>query len=97
MNSLTEPIRLFPPPQEAFFIDRPNRFLVRCRHNGDFISAHLPNPGRLQELLLPGARLLIVPDDGKHRKNRYTVVGVMRNGRVIMLHTWDLSRSTSHP
>jgi sugar fermentation stimulation protein A len=84
MTSSVKSLRLFLPPQEAFFIERPNRFLVRCRYNGEVVSAHLPNPGRLQELLLPDARVLIVPGKGK---NPYTVVGIIHDGRVIMVHT----------
>jgi sugar fermentation stimulation protein A len=81
------PIRLFPPPEEAIFVERPNRFLVRCRYRGRTINAHLPNPGRLQELLLPDARLLIIAGKGKHRKNAHTAVAVKKEGRTIMLHT----------
>lgn len=87
MNSPSQPIRLFSTPCEAFFIERPNRFLVRCHYNGKVVSAHMPNPGRLQELLLPDARLLIVPAKGEKRKNPYTVVGVVHDDRVIMVHT----------
>ena len=87
MISPTESIRLFPPPEKAIFIERPNRFLVRCRHKGRVVTAHLPNPGRLQELFLPEAPLLIIPASGKHLKNPFTVVGVIKGGRVIMLDT----------
>ncbi|NIM52319.1 MAG: hypothetical protein GTN62_13575 [Gemmatimonadales bacterium] len=38
-------------------MDRPNRFLVRCRLDGGSVAAHLPDPGRLSELLVPGRRL----------------------------------------
>jgi sugar fermentation stimulation protein A len=42
----------------AVFVDRPNRFLVRCLLDGrKFVEAQMPNPGRLAELLLPGATL----------------------------------------
>lgn len=82
-----ETVRLFPPPQEALFVRRANRFVVHCRQGGRLVHAHLPNPGRLQELLLPGCRLLLVPRAGKHRKFSYTVAGVQKADRVIMLDT----------
>ncbi len=93
MNSISlvrntyETIRIFPPPLEALFISRPNRFLVYCRQGKKLVTAHLPNPGRLQELLLPGSHLLIIPERGKHRKNLYTVVAVKKGKQIIMLDT----------
>jgi sugar fermentation stimulation protein A len=80
-------ISLFPPPEEAFFISRPNRFLVVCRRAKETVTAHLPNPGRLQELLLPGQKLLLVRSPGKHRKYPDTVVGAESRGQIIMLDT----------
>jgi sugar fermentation stimulation protein A len=78
----------------ATFIERPNRFLVRCVADGPgIIDAHLPNPGRLRELLLPGAGLYIYTGASSdrvnraHRKTIYTVLAVERKGRPIFLHT----------
>jgi len=74
----------------ARFVDRPNRFTVRCRcGSGRLVRAYLPNPGRLAELLLPGAKLFLVSRGGSAagRKTRYTAVAVERDGRPIMLHT----------
>jgi sugar fermentation stimulation protein A len=48
----------FGPLLEGRFVRRPNRFLVQCEVDGlGTIEAFLPNPGRLWELLLPGAVL----------------------------------------
>ncbi len=44
---------------EAEFVDRPNRFLTRIKYNGEVVESHLPDPGRLKELLIPGVTLLI--------------------------------------
>ena len=74
--------------EKASFIDRPNRFLVRCRMENQEILAFLPNPGRLQELLFPGAPIyLIRASEPGHRRYTYTVVAVEREGIPIMLHT----------
>lgn len=82
------PLCLFNKPFRACFLSRPNRFLVRCKWEGREISAFLPNPGRLQELLLPGRTIYLVREDGlQHRKTRYTAVAVERDGYPIMLHT----------
>ncbi len=47
------------PLEEATFLERPNRFLVVCRlaRSGEVVAAHLADPGRLKELLIPGTRI----------------------------------------
>ncbi len=81
-------LRLFKNVQKADFVCRPNRFLVRCRRKGRILSAFLPNPGRLQELLLPGRTVHLVKEDKPQgRKTRYTAVAVNRDSYPIMLHT----------
>jgi len=73
---------------KARFLSRPNRFLVRCRWSGRTISAFLPNPGRLQELLLPGHEIHLIREvKSPGPKTHYTVVAVERDGHPIMLHT----------
>ena len=37
---------------KAEFIERPNRFLTRVRFDGNIVDSHLPDPGRLKELLI---------------------------------------------
>ncbi len=73
----------------ATFESRPNRFLVLCRlPTGESVRAFLPNPGRLQELLLPGAEVFVVPAAvTATRKTPYTMVGVAGKERPIFLHT----------
>ncbi|MEE9465879.1 MAG: DNA/RNA nuclease SfsA [Candidatus Neomarinimicrobiota bacterium] len=68
------PWRLIP----ATLVDRPNRFLTRIRLNDTMVSAHLPDPGRLEELLLPGVDLLVQHSPGPGRKTDYTVHLVQR-------------------
>lgn len=74
---------------KARFVKRPNRFLIRCKWNGRNLSAFLPNPGRLQELLLPGCVIYLVREGkSRDRKTHYTVVAVERDGHPIMIHTY---------
>jgi len=79
---------------KAVFLERPNRFLVRCIADGlGIINAYLPNPGRLWELLLPRVTLYIYPDTPlkrihpSNRKTNYTVLAVHRKGIPILIHT----------
>lgn len=47
-------------PVPAIFLARPNRYLVHARLNsGAVVAAHCADPGRLRELLLPGAALYL--------------------------------------
>jgi len=81
-------MRFFDKTFKAYFLNRPNRFLVRCESEGKILSAFLPNPGRLQELLLPGSVVHLAEEDHPgERKTRYTALAVERDGRPIMLHT----------
>jgi len=81
-------LRLFNHRLQARFLRRPNRFLIQCQWKGRILSAFLPNPGRLQELLLPGCNIHLVREEkSANRKTRYTAVAVDRDGQPIMLHT----------
>ncbi len=81
-------LHLFDHILQAHFLSRPNRFLVRCEFRGKIVSAHLPNPGRLQELLLPGRKVYMTREENsENRKTKFTVVAVDRDRHPIMLHT----------
>lgn len=65
----------------ARFVRRPNRFVVVASVDGDGsgeaeeVTAHLPDPGRLRELLLPGARMGLRPEPpSSTRKTRWTAM-----------------------
>jgi len=74
--------------RRARFIDRPNRFLVRCELDGHPVRAFLPNPGRLWEILLPGTELLLAEDGGSEtRKTAFTAVAALRGESAVLLHT----------
>lgn len=67
--------------QEALFRERVNRFIVTCTVNNRVVTAYLPNPGRLWELLFPGRKLYLVKNAlSPTRETSYTVVAVEREG-----------------
>jgi sugar fermentation stimulation protein A len=80
-------LNFFGPIEKAVFIRRPNRFVVACKLNTKTTKAFLPNPGRLWELLLPGAVLYLEKSPRPGRKLPYTVVAIEREGRPVMAHT----------
>ena len=81
---------------EAEFIDRPNRFLTRVRFDGDIIDSHLPDPGRLNELLIPGARLLLKKEFGKNRKTQFSTQAVYAGDTLVSLNTLVPNRFVSY-
>ena len=63
------------PLREARFLERPNRFIVHARlRNGREVVAHLADPGRLVELLIPGRRVWLRHTPASHRKTRWSAV-----------------------
>lgn len=82
----TERLRLFDKVRHARFLHRPNRFIVECLIDGRKRRAYLPNPGKLRELLLPGAKLYLT-ENAAPAATRFTCVAVEREGAPVMLHT----------
>ncbi|WP_251423592.1 DNA/RNA nuclease SfsA [Veillonella agrestimuris] len=72
---------------KATYQSRPNRFVVNVDVNGESALAHLPNPGRMWELLFPGVTMYVVDHHKPDGKTKYRVVGIKRDGKVIMLDT----------
>ncbi|MFU0799388.1 MAG: DNA/RNA nuclease SfsA [Xylanivirga thermophila] len=77
MNEVS--IQFGEPLQEGIFLERTNRFIVRCRLSnfysaGEVVEAHLPDPGRLKELLIPGCRIWLRSANNPNRKTRWSAV-----------------------
>jgi sugar fermentation stimulation protein A len=67
-------------------VQRDNRFRVQARVSGQVVAAHLPNSGRLGELLVPGRRLWLTPAPPEARAGRktlYDVTLVDYDGRLV--------------
>lgn len=78
---------LYKEVRKAKFIRRPNRFVVVLDLEGEEILAHLPNPGRMWELLFVGVHIYVVYHPKEGAKTQYRVVGIERDGTPIMLDT----------
>lgn len=82
-------------PVQGKVIDRPNRFVVIAEVEGREVSCYLANPGRLWELIYPGADVLLTPSSGK---TDYTALAARTfRGEVVPLHTHranDLTAAT---
>jgi len=80
---MATPTETIPGPLvEATFVERPNRFLlqVRLEDTGEVVQAHMADPGRLKELLLPGKRVWLRAAANPERKTRWTAVLVENPG-----------------
>ncbi len=65
------PVKLPPDLVRGAFIRRLNRFAALVEVDGQEEMVHLPNSGRLHELLVPGYGMLLRPVSGDHRKCPY--------------------------
>ena len=68
---------------EAHFVERVNRFLCTVVLDGHNVKAHLHDPGRLRELLLPHARVLLREENSPHRKTKYDLVGIYTGQTLV--------------
>ncbi|MGB9201132.1 DNA/RNA nuclease SfsA [Methanobacterium sp.] len=71
------------------FVERPNRFVVIFKiENGTTQIAHLRDPGRLKELLIPGVELLLrkaLPNP--KRKTKYDVIAVFNQNIWVLINS----------
>ena len=78
------------PPEEVVFLRRPNRFLAEVRplEGGVTRAVHVPNPGRMVELLVPGeTRGFTVPARNPARATSATLVSVVHDGTLVSIDT----------
>lgn len=70
------------------FVDRPNRFTVTFKRDDKLENAHLRDPGRLKELLLPDAELLLRPAlNTANRKTRFDVIAVLKDDLWVLINS----------
>ncbi len=71
------------------FVLRRNRFLLTAElPGGTLTDVHVPDPGRLRELLYPGNRILILPAPaGTSRRTRWSLLGARDPTGWILVNT----------
>ena len=73
---------------EGIFRDRPNRFIVEFETSSGIEKAHLRDPGRLKELLIPGVELLLRQAlNPESRKTKYDVIAVWSEGIWVLINS----------
>ena len=79
--------RLYKEIVKGTFLSRPNRFVSLMEIGGRAEKVHMPNPGRMRELLFPGTVMYASPHAKPGGATRFRAVGVERGGAVIPLDT----------
>ena len=69
------------------FISRPNRYLAEVEIDGNIELVHVHDPGRLKELLIPGAEVYIKRAVNPARKTRWDLIAVENNGETVLLNS----------
>lgn len=65
------------------FISRPNRFIAHINIDGEEVISHVPNTGRLKELLYPGVPVLLSYHNSPTRKTKYELRMIQKKGQWI--------------
>lgn len=81
------PLTATGPLTEATFVARPNQLLVEARAHSKLVRAHMADRGRLADLLIPGARLLLAPREEIGRKSSLQVAGIYSGDELVSLDT----------
>lgn len=79
--------RLYKEIVKGTFLSRPNRFVSLMDIGGQVEKVHMPNPGRMRELLFPGTVMYAAPHEKPGGATRFRAVGVDRDGAVVPLDT----------
>lgn len=75
---------------KAVFLERPNRFVLECMlPSGSIENVHLPDPGRLKELLIKGTPVWLKPSSDPKRKTKWSAVMTFdaSSGMYVSLNT----------
>jgi len=75
--------------EEIIFLDRPNRFVAKIKVHEEESLAHVHDPGRLKELLIPNCRVLVKKGTGKLP---YYIQAVFSEGEWILLDSAQQSK-----
>ncbi|SHE67024.1 MULTISPECIES: DNA/RNA nuclease SfsA [Caloramator] len=73
--------------KEAIFIKRLNRFEAIVEVDGKEELVHVPNTGRLKELLIPETKVYLLDSNNMKRKTRYSLMFVNKNDKLICINS----------
>ena len=65
------------------FVKRINRFVAIVSIDGQEENVHVKNTGRLKELLIPGAEVILEVSDNPNRKTKYSLIAARKQDRWV--------------
>ncbi|KXG78691.1 Sugar fermentation stimulation protein A [Fervidicola ferrireducens] len=77
---------------DGIFEKRLNRFVASVKINDKPEYVHVPNSGRLKELLTPGARVILQKALNSHRKYPYDLIMVYKGNTLVSIDSTLPSR-----
>lgn len=77
---------------EGKFIKRINRFIAEIEIDGEIHQVHVPNTGRMKELLIEGARVMLKYHPAPHKKTSYTLISVEKDGIFVCIDSTTANR-----
>ena len=75
-----KPLIKYPNTIPGAFVRRLNRFTAEVIVNDQLEKVHVKNTGRLRELLLPEAKVMLQKSDNLNRKTAYDLISVYKPG-----------------
>lgn len=72
---------------KGIFLNRPNRFEAEVAINGEVEIVHVPNTGRMVEMLHRGAEVILIKSNNEKRKTKYTMNYVIKEGHLICINS----------
>ena len=74
---------LYPEVVQGTFVNRPNRFVAWVLLAGQEVLCHVKNTGRLRELLVPGAQVILEKAASQTRKTAFDLVGAYKGDKLV--------------
>ncbi len=69
--------------KDGVFVKRPNRFIAEVEIDGETERVHVKNTGRLRELLIRGAHVILEESDKPERKTKYSLIAVYKGDEIV--------------
>ncbi len=68
---------------QATFVKRENRFQGYVEYEGEIIMTHVPNTGRVSEILIPGCTVILRKEDNPLRKTAFSLIAAYKGDALI--------------
>ena len=68
-------------------VERENRFVAQVQLEDKKVRAYVPNPGRMEELMVPGTEVFVYHVPQKDRKTKYNLSLVSYNDRLVSINS----------